>query len=94
MDEELSAAETFLLIQEKLKQYVEEKGLIWLVVSTHLKNISQIGSFPQIGMKINNLKNHHVVINEELMYQNIYLHLQRGTKWFRIQGVNVPSFRV
>ena len=24
----------------------------WLVVSTHLKNISQIGSFPQIGMKI------------------------------------------
>ena len=27
----------------------------WLVVSTHLKNISQIGSFPQIGMKIRNL---------------------------------------
>ena len=27
--------------------------LIWLVVSTHLKNISQIGSFPQIGMKKN-----------------------------------------
>ena len=26
--------------------------LIWLVVSTHLKNISQIGSFPQIGVKI------------------------------------------
>ena len=24
---------------------------IWLVVSTHLKNISQIGSFPQVGMK-------------------------------------------
>ena len=24
----------------------------WLVVLTHLKNISQIGSFPQIGMKI------------------------------------------
>ena len=23
-----------------------------LVVSTHLKNISQIGSFPQVGMKI------------------------------------------
>ena len=29
--------------------------LIWLVVSTHLKNISQIGSFPQIGVKIKNL---------------------------------------
>ena len=26
-----------------------------LVVSTHLKNISQIGSFPQGGMKIKNL---------------------------------------
>ena len=24
----------------------------WLVVSTHLKNISQIGSFPQVGLKI------------------------------------------
>ena len=28
---------------------------ILLVVSTHLKNISQIGSFPQVGLKINNL---------------------------------------
>ena len=32
-----------------------------LVVSTHLKNISQIGSFPQIGMKIKNIWNHHPV---------------------------------
>ena len=24
----------------------------WLVVSTHLKNIRQIGSFPQVGVKI------------------------------------------
>ena len=32
----------------------------WLVVSTHLKDISQIGSFPQIGMKIKNLWNHHL----------------------------------
>ena len=31
----------------------------WLVVSTHLKNISQIGSFPQVGVKITNLWNHH-----------------------------------
>ena len=27
----------------------------WLVVSTHLKNISQIGSFPQVGVKIKNV---------------------------------------
>ena len=32
-----------------------------LVVSTHLKNISQIGSFPQVGMKIKNIWNHHLV---------------------------------
>ena len=31
------------------------------MVSTHLKNISQIGSFPQIGVKIKNLWNHHPV---------------------------------
>ena len=30
------------------------------MVSTQLKNISQIGSFPQIGVKIKNLWNHHL----------------------------------
>ena len=29
------------------------------MVSTHLKNISQIGSFPQVGVKIKNVRNHH-----------------------------------
>ena len=33
----------------------------WLVGgSTHLKNMSQIGSFPQVGVKINNIWNHHL----------------------------------
>ena len=31
---------------------------IWLVVSTPLKNISQIGNLPQIGVKIKNIWNH------------------------------------
>ena len=31
------------------------------MVSTHLKNISQIGSFPQVGMKIKNVWNHNLV---------------------------------
>ena len=31
----------------------------WLVVSTHLKNMSQIGSFPQGGVNIKNIWNHH-----------------------------------
>ena len=32
----------------------------WLVVSTHLKNISQNGNLPQIGVKIKNIWNHHL----------------------------------
>ena len=31
------------------------------MVSTHLKNISQIGNLPQIGMKTKNIWNHHLV---------------------------------
>ena len=30
----------------------------WLVVSTHLKNISQNGNLPQVGVKIKNIWNH------------------------------------
>ena len=36
-----------------------EIKLTWLVVSTHLKNISPIGLFPQVGLKIKNIWNHH-----------------------------------
>ena len=32
----------------------------WLVVSAHLKNISQNGNLPQIGVKIKNIWNHHL----------------------------------
>ena len=38
--------------------------VIWLVVPTHLKNISQNGNLPQIGVKIKNIWNHHPVIFE------------------------------
>ena len=41
----------------KLKKPPPRKNL-WLVVSTDLKNISQIGSFPQVRMKIKNIWNH------------------------------------
>ena len=30
--------------------------------TTHLKNISQIGNLPQVGVKIKNVWNHHLVI--------------------------------
>ena len=36
-------------------------NLYYLVVSTHLKNISQIGWSPQVGVKIKNVWNHHLV---------------------------------
>ena len=39
---------------------------IWLVVSTHLKNISQTGHLPQIGVKIKNLWNHHLGSSAEI----------------------------
>ena len=35
--------------------------LCWLVVSTHLKHISQNGNLPQVGVKIKNIWNHHLV---------------------------------
>ena len=34
---------------------LRDKKVNWLVVSTHLQNICQIGSFPQIGMNIKNI---------------------------------------
>ena len=36
--------------------------VIKLVVSTNLKNISEIGSSPQVGMKVKNIWNQHQVI--------------------------------
>ena len=38
--------------QQKIKKKTDMLKQYWLVVSTPLKNISQIGSFPQVGMKI------------------------------------------
>ena len=41
-------------------QFFDER-LNWLVVSSSLKNISQNGNLPQIGMKTKNIWNHHLV---------------------------------
>ena len=37
------------------KTNVRRRYLIWLVVSTNLKNIGQIGNLPQVGVKIKNI---------------------------------------
>ena len=38
----------------------KHKNWNWLVVSTHLKNNSQNGHLPQIGVNIKNIWNHHL----------------------------------
>ena len=41
----------------------------WLVVSTHLKNISQMGNHSQVGEKIKNIWNHHLEKHETIPWQ-------------------------
>ena len=45
----------------KLQKHHDNK-FIWSVVSTPLKNISQIGNHPQIGVKIKYIWNHHLAM--------------------------------
>ena len=40
---------------------------VWLVVSTHLKNISQNGNLPQIGVKIKNIWNQHLDVHFQIV---------------------------
>ena len=45
----------FAKFAQDLNKKMKSHDNIWLVVSTHLKNISQNGNLPQIGMKIKNI---------------------------------------
>ena len=50
--------------------------LSYLVVSTPLNNISQIGSFPHVGMNIKNIWNHHLVVLDVCLHlSQIILHV-------------------
>ena len=51
-DEEVSETMTSCWLNKK---HLDNKSNYWLVVSTHLKNISQNGNLPQIGVKIKNI---------------------------------------
>ena len=42
------------------------------MVSTHLKNISQNGNLPQIGVKIKSIWNHHLEKTSKFHTQNLY----------------------
>ena len=46
---------------------------VLLVVSTHLKNISQNGNLPQVGMNIKNVSNHHLVVCVEKTKAPLFL---------------------
>ena len=74
------------------------KMVIWLAVSTHLKNISQIGPFPQVGVKIKNIWNHHPVIqipdlrnfhNLRIQFEYNYLRCSNSS-WYRRLYPNRP----
>ena len=52
---------TLLLHQKCFKKRMPSLKLAWLVVSTPLKNNSQNGNLPQIGVKIKNIWNHRPV---------------------------------
>ena len=51
---------TWCLLFNFLESKIPKKTEFWLVVSIHLKNISQNGNLPQIGVKIRNISNHHL----------------------------------
>ena len=63
----------------------------WLVVSTHLKNISQIGNLPQIGVKMKTIWNHHLVklflwiwINPTDESSKLYVNLVHGKYFLKL----------
>ncbi len=59
------------LIKKEQEQPKNLGNLFWLVVSTHLKNISQNGNLPQIGVKIKNIWNHHLVLHLRPFWQDV-----------------------
>ncbi len=54
---------------------------IWLVVSTHLKNINQIRNLPQIRVNIKNVWNHHLDIYDLSLIANCLI-----LKWLKSQA--------
>ncbi len=55
------------------------------MVSTHLKNISQIGSFPQVGVNIKNIWNHH--LDQEHYTPHVHPKVARLQNFHKISGM-------
>ena len=60
--QQTSRKNVLIFFTNDMFEHLRSTIVVWLVVSTHLKNISQIGNLPQIGMKIKNIWNHHLVV--------------------------------
>ena len=67
--------------------------IIWLVVSTPLKNISQNGNLPQIGMKIKNIWNHHLgnYLKSSNMFSSVPTSGRRGNVLPTMLEKKLPS---
>ena len=62
------------------------------MVSTHLKNISQFGSSPQVGVKIKNICNHHPVSHSVVKPFSMSTHfLDPPCRYLPPFEVSVPS---
>ena len=61
----------------------------WLVFSTPLKNISQIGSFPQVRLEIKNIWNHHLVF--WVPYEKIRNTRAVFHQWTTIESIEPPD---
>ena len=68
--------------EERNPQNGEQMTYCSVVVSTHLKNMSQIGSFCQVGVKIKNIWNHHpdYKTNMEVVVRYFYLKIYINAK--------------
>ena len=59
---------------------------IWLVVSTHLKNISQIGNLPRIGVKIQNIWNQYLDMISRLSNTQTPPNQQLTSSWWLLHN--------
>ena len=68
--------------KKKTRAARELYEIFWLVVSAPLKNISQVGSFPQVGVNIKNVWNHHPVFHQSVGF------------WYQIKNTHSLKRRV
>ena len=69
-------------MRQKKQKRLSCAYVFWLVVEpTHLKNISRNGSFPQVGVNINNVWNHHQVFCWRSLSRNTSLRKNIPLYW-------------